>query len=99
MKLPTTDGSTRDAPTRAAVAARRDAPAPEELLARLGLGRAEAEKLPEQLSGGQKQRVGIARCLAARPSLILADEPTGSLDSATSATVVDVLSTEAKPLG
>lgn len=83
----------------AALAGRREGDDPEALLARLGLTRAEADKLPDQLSGGQKQRVGVARCLAARPDLILADEPTGSLDSVTSAAVVGVLSDEARAAG
>ena len=50
-----------------------------------------ADKLPEELSGGQAQRVGIARTLAHRPALILADEPTGQLDHATGRQVVDAL--------
>lgn len=47
--------------------------------------------LPEELSGGEKQRVGVARALASPAELILADEPTGNLDSKTSAQVVDIL--------
>jgi putative ABC transport system ATP-binding protein len=62
----------------------------EALIDRLGLAD-HANKLPDQLSGGQRQRVGIARALAHGPRLILGDEPTGELDSETSASVLDLL--------
>jgi putative ABC transport system ATP-binding protein len=62
-----------------------------QLLDRVGIGE-QAEKLPAALSGGQQQRAAIARALANDPPLLLADEPTGNLDSATADAVLRLLS-------
>jgi putative ABC transport system ATP-binding protein len=60
------------------------------LLERVGIGD-QADKLPATLSGGQQQRAAIARALANDPPLLLADEPTGNLDTATAGAVLEVL--------
>lgn len=62
----------------------------EQVIQMLGLDE-KKESLPNQLSGGQQQRVAIARALATKPSIILADEPTGNLDSKTSQDVLGLL--------
>ncbi|MEM9013022.1 MAG: ABC transporter ATP-binding protein [Pseudomonadota bacterium] len=74
---------------QARLADRYDAVWVQELAARLGLAEL-LQRYPEQLSGGQQQRVAIGRALAARPALLLADEPTGNLDEQASDAVMDL---------
>ena len=62
----------------------------EEVIATLGLDQ-KLQNLPNQLSGGQQQRVAIARALATKPAILLADEPTGNLDSKTSQDVLGLM--------
>jgi putative ABC transport system ATP-binding protein len=75
---------------QARLAGRHDADWCASLADRMGLA-AHLRKYPEQLSGGQQQRVALARTLALRPALVLADEPTGNLDEDTAATVMDLM--------
>jgi len=65
-------------------------PLVDEVIDRLGLGE-RAGHLPRQLSGGQRQRVAIARAVIRKPALLLADEPTGNLDSHSGADVIELL--------
>ena len=69
---------------------RTDQPHVDRIIETLGLG-SKLQNLPNNLSGGQQQRVAIARALAAKPAIILADEPTGNLDSKTSQDVMGLL--------
>ena len=69
---------------------RADQPHVDRIIETLGLG-SKLQNLPNNLSGGQQQRVAIARALAAKPAIILADEPTGNLDSKTSQDVMALL--------
>ncbi len=70
----------------------------DQVIATLGLSD-RLTRLPSQLSGGQQQRVAIARALAAKPAIILADEPTGNLDSKTSQDVLGLIKITSRKFG
>lgn len=69
-----------------------------EIVETLGIG-SKLQNLPNNLSGGQQQRVAIARALAAKPAILLADEPTGNLDSRTSQDVLSLLKVTSQKFG
>lgn len=83
---------------QARLTARHDPDLTMTLARRLGLADL-LERYPEQLSGGQQQRVAVGRCLAARPALVLADEPTGNLDEATGDAVLSLMQELTAELG
>jgi putative ABC transport system ATP-binding protein len=77
---------------------KRDKEWVEEVIQRVGLGDRRTHR-PSELSGGQQQRVAIARALISKPTVVFADEPTGNLDSTTSAEILELVHESVQSLG